>query len=420
MSRSIKVRAIQTEVKHVILRKYLKSWGGIILGGISRKGVRDAHFIYVDANAYRGWYPGNQSAEISRIMSAKVYGSPIIGIEALDELVLFAQNKYSIRLRVNMILVEENVIYFRELVETLRQKGYDNRLVINPPNLASLTDKQIAVINGDSTAIVEDLVRFTSSGQKFSLYFLDPWGASGIPLKGYVDKIISRRRHDVIINFPFHDLHLKTGLAQRPELRADQGQRLMYIDRMYGHERWRTFATDIDEETDQREPLQLEPKLFDNYRDTLSSVDSGLAVKSIRMRFPERERTMYYLFLTTHDPTGALAMNKLLWDAKLMENELRWQLREKRGAAPEQLPLFHTPAPPPTDQPKERPSKEEIANHIFDLLQGRRLVLREVYRTLADEPYFDSEVDSALRQLRRQKRARFSGDLGNETVIEFQ
>lgn len=420
MSKAEKVRAIQIEVKHLILKEYIGAWGGIILGGVSRSPVRDVHFVYVDANAFRGRYPGDQSGEINHTNQTLVYGSPIIGIEAFDELVAFAQKTYSIRLRVNAILVEKDRRIFQDLLQTLHEKGYGSRLVINHMNLFSLTDQQIAVINGDSTALVDKLVRFTSFRKKFCFYFLDPYGASGIPLRGYVDKIISLARHDVIINFPYLDLHRKTGLTQRTELSIDMEQRLQDCDRMFGHNRWRTIATDMDEEADQRKSLQLEQELVDHYRDALKGVDPQLAVKSIRMRFPDRERTMYYLFLTTHDPTGALTMNQLLWDAKLTENELRWQLREKKEVAPEQLHLFHLPAPTSPDQPEARPPKELIADHISELLRGRKMVLRDVYLALADEQYFTAEVESAIRLLRRQKKANFTGDLVNTTEIVFQ
>jgi three-Cys-motif partner protein len=397
----------------------LQAWGGIILSGISRSSVRDAHFAYVDANAYRGWYPGDQSDVIDHASGGVVYGSPIIGIEVLDELVAFAKEKYSIRLQVNVILVEKDGQIFGELVEALRQKGYSSRLLINPTNLATIAGKQIATINDDSTTIVDRLVDFTSSGKKFSFYFLDPFGASGIPLS-YVDKVITRPRHDVMINFPYLDLHRKTGLTQKPDLSIGLEQRLRDCDRMFGHNRWRTVASQMDAVIDQYKSLDLEQHLVDSYRESLASIDPDLAVKSIRLRFPDRERTMYYLFLTTHDPTGALAMNELLWKAKLMENELRWQLREVRVAGQKQLLLFHTPAPPPRDQPEIRPSKEEIANHISQMLHGRLLLLRDVYRLLADELYFANEIKSALRFLRAQKRLEFTGDLRNRTELKFQ
>ncbi len=419
MSRTNKARAIQTEVKHLILRDYIGAWGGIILGGISRKSVRDVHFVYVDANAYRGWYPGDQSDGISQTKGVVVYGSPIIGVESFDELVSFAQKTYSIRLRINAILVEKETVIFRELIETMRQKGYDGRLIINPGSLASLTDKQIAVIHGDSTAIIDRLVKYTSAGNKFCFYFLDPFGASGIPLRGYVDKIISLQKHDVIINFPYLDLHRKTGLVHRAELTIDMEERLRDCDRMFGHNRWRSVADDMDAETDKEKTLLLEQELVDSYRESLRSVDPELSVKSIRMRFPERERTMYYLFLTTHDPTGAMEMNKKLWKAKLMENELRWQFREKRIAGL-QLSFFNQPAPPPPDQPEDRPNKETIAERIYELPHGQRLTLRDVYRLLADEPYFASEVKSALTLLRRQNRVNFSRKLENDTELVFQ
>lgn len=189
---------------------------------------------------------------------------------------------------------------------------------------------------------------------------------------------------------------------------------------MFGHNRWRYIAVDLESEADAEKSLHREQQLVDMYRASLAGVDPALAVKSIRMRFQDRERTMYYLFLTTHDPTGALKMNKLLWDAKLTENELRWQLRQVRIFGGKQLSFFDMSAPATQDQPEERPTKEEIADHIYELVHGQRLTLSDVYKLLADEFYFITEVNSAVRLLRKQNRLRFTGNLGNRTALTFQ
>jgi hypothetical protein len=53
---------------------------------------------------------------------------------------------------------------------------------------------------------------------------------------------------------------------------------------------------------------------------------------------------------------------------------------------------------------EKRPSKEEIAKHIYNKLSKRTLSLKQVYKVLVDEPYFVEEVKKALRHLRQQKK----------------
>jgi hypothetical protein len=115
-----------------------------------------------------------------------------------------------------------------------------------------------------------------------------------------------------------------------------------------------------------------------------------------------------------------LEINEKLWNAKLMENDLRWQYRIKQKTTPGQLSLFNTPAPPPPDQPVDRPAKEEIGDEIFKMFCGKTMRLREIYRALADEPYFAREVKSALAHLHRQGRVIYSGELRNDTSLTFK
>jgi len=162
----------------------------------------------------------------------------------------------------------------------------------------------------------------------------------------------------------------------------------------------------------------LELELMNCYKKSLLSVDPSLTVKSIGLNFPDRERRIYYLYLTTHDPTGALKMNEILWNAGFQEHELRWGLMElkKHGDQPS-LPLFEYEAPVP--QTPQRKSIEEIAKQIRTLFRGKIKTKKEIYTALADEPYFNGEIDRALTYLKRQNQASFDKDNGIDTQIKI-
>jgi hypothetical protein len=161
---------------------------------------------------------------------------------------------------------------------------------------------------------------------------------------------------------------------------------------------------------------KLELELMNCYKKSLLSVDPGLTVKSIGLNFPDRERRMYYLYLTTHDPTGALKMNEILWYAGFQEHELKWELMElkKHGDQPP-LPLFEYEAPMP--KTPQRKSIEEIAKQIRAIFRGKIKTKKEIYSALADETYFNGEIDRALTYLKRQKQASFDKDNGIDTQI---
>lgn len=105
MSSPIEPRPTQTKVKHSILEKYLKAWGGIILMGLRLK-KPDVHFVYVDCNASNGRFTGELEEIEAGRQPGIVYGSPIIGIQALDSLLQTA-NQYGIRLKITAIVVEK-------------------------------------------------------------------------------------------------------------------------------------------------------------------------------------------------------------------------------------------------------------------------------------------------------------------------
>ena len=148
-------------------------------------------------------------------------------------------------------------------------------------------------------------------------------------------------------------------------------------------------------------------------------MDSRLTVKLVDLQFPDRARTIFYLFLTTHDPTGALSLNKILYNAKLWEQEIRSVRRFSREIETGQMAFFSAqehlaePTAPP------RPLAETVAAEILSRFSNKSATRRAVYRELAAEEYFREELDKALNLLRRQGKAQFEGTLTNDKIIQF-
>jgi hypothetical protein len=213
----------------------------------------------------------------------------------------------------------------------------------------------------------------------------------------------------------------------------------------FGSEKWKEIIREIslaeEEDRDLRDALgefgegivlsieQLrelkEQRLVFAYRDVLRSMDSTLVTKLVNLKFSDKERTMFYLYLTTHDPTGALGLNKILFDAKYLEFELRYRLNiaKKTAPPPGQLPLLPFDVQVPqyefSYEFSHRPSAEEIEEFIYNRLCGHTVAKKDIYRELVDTVYFPTEVDKALRQLKRNGFASFEGNLQHKTQISF-
>jgi hypothetical protein len=89
----IKPRPTQTKVKHTILEKYLGAWGGIIINGLSQHASATIHLVYIDCHASYGRYNGEMEDHATRRDAQPIFGSPIIGVKALDTLAAWAKKR---------------------------------------------------------------------------------------------------------------------------------------------------------------------------------------------------------------------------------------------------------------------------------------------------------------------------------------
>lgn len=433
---ALELRDTQTQVKHLILERYVPRWGGIITNGLRRTVARlgkygrraHVHFIYVDACAGVGRYAGDRASILRAESTETKFGSPVIGLRALESIKGFA-HEAGLDVQTNAILVEEVPSRFGVLEESLALAGLANRIKATD-QFSTLRDGEAAVINGDFRDYAERILKFTKQDYRFAFYFLDPYGPKAIPLT-VVAPIISQRRHDVMINFPYQDLHKKSGIVRKEMLSSAEHQLVQNHTQMFGSDEWIDLVQQIAASTltGEQYTAAMEQKLVELYQKVLTDVDDHLAIKSIRLRFSEKERTMFYLFLTTHDPNGALALNEILWDARLAEHELRWRLWFAKKFAKQreagQLSMFdlmgvddgfHAPSP----QMPPRPEKEHIADGILKAFSSKQKVqFVDILKTFADSPCFVGEVKRAMTYLKKQKRVTYSSPLTNKSGVTF-
>lgn len=440
---NLQYRSTQTQVKHEILARYLDKWGGIIVSGLTHSKYQHTwKFIYVDCFASTGKYLGDKENIFRNDnLTGSVYGSPIIGIRALDKLAAHAAS-LGVHIVTNSILIEKDQNIYLTLKKTLDECGLHNRIQ-ETNNFSTLQNGEIALLNADATTLGDQLVKYTNVKGSWAFYLLDPYGPSGIPYN-FVKKIINGEQHDVMINLIYEDLVRKTGMILNNAINPRLMQLVDCWKLAYGTTIWNenvvkgigeindhrimkevlnNIPLDDMENTDSLTEEQLvenrEKLLIESYQQVLRSMDPNVAIKLSALQFPDKDRTMFYLFLTTHDPTGALTINQILYDAKLLEYELKYRYNILRRIPCGQLSLWNPVENIPEQSSEQRPATDEIANEIFKCQRGKSLTKRQVYINLIDTIYFPLEIDKALRLLKKQGRVMYNGRLTHSTQLHF-
>lgn len=307
----LEARSIQTVVKHEILEKYANRWASIISYGLKKAydrmrtggyaGAFSVNLTYVDCFAHIGRYHDPKDPR------GWTEGSPLIGINALQTIHEYAKANIGFEPSIRVVLFEVENAYYQALLESMAVAGLSTR-VTTSNYLSQLPAGQIAVINDDYRNHLAELEALLAPRYNWTLMLLDPYGPKAMELD-VVGRLVSQPRTDVIINFPYQDLHKKTGSVRRKT--PEHEKHLKYYDALHGDETWRDIANRFG-----NQPDMMETALVQEYARRLQNADIDLTVKSIPLLFQDKERTMFYLFLTTHDPTGALAINETLYEAK--------------------------------------------------------------------------------------------------------
>lgn len=413
-------RDTQTKIKHEILGEYMIKWGSIITNGIKnwiaknpqyRARFTPPRFVYVDYFAYLGAYRENQET---------VYGSPVLGVRALDEIRSFFAKEVGSTPTTAAILFEQERNICDGLLGTLQEQGYAERIK-RTDTFSTLNDRDIAVVNGDSSQYVDAVLDFIDRADPtYSFHFIDPFGSKGVR-RINLEKIVSKRRADCIMTMMINHFTRWIGVATKTSLSPAEQAHARFFDDYYGSGVWRDIARQID--AGGIDNQEGERRLVYEFDAILNGADKELTVKQIPLKFQDRDQTLYYLFLTTHDPTGACAMNEILDDARIREYDYRTEKRRLRKQ-PGQLQLGWFDELPDRKRPEEpQPDIDLLIGDIYSVCQKRTMTFRDILREMCNTAFYQKDVREALGKLRQQRRASFSGApsrLTNNSEVKFE
>jgi len=245
-----------TQLKHVLLEKYIRAWGTIIAKHFSRA-------VYVDAFAGRGLFDNGEP------------GSPLIVQNALEE--VRRKNKKS-RCAFEVYAIEADEQHFDCLNKALKPREYVTT----------------ACCLGQFGSSLEWLLEKCSTDPSF--IFLDPHGWVGVDYR-YIVPLAALERAEILIFFAFNEIQrFLTAPKQRSNMQKLFGTRdfLKIGQSSWNHGKAR-----------EREIVNL-------YRSQLKSL--GFYVIPIPISKANADRTSFYLFYAARLPLAAGIMKDILLD----------------------------------------------------------------------------------------------------------
>ena len=245
----------QTVSKHNILENYLEPWIRI-LSAPAQKWVK--RLYYVDAFAGRGRFVSGEE------------GSPLIGAKILKKY-------WKPQIKYYCVCIEK---------ETERAKELENEL-------KEFRDKvDVKIYHGEFNDLVNELIKEIRKYPAF--FFIDPEGFSGTSFSA-IENILNLPHKELLINFQYN--------AIQRWLKADRVERT--ISDLFGTDRW----MDIVKRGLQR--TQKERVLIELYKSQLRL--KGYYVWYFNNKFPQKNRTFYYLVYATKNLTGFKIMKEVIF-----------------------------------------------------------------------------------------------------------
>jgi three-Cys-motif partner protein len=409
MSKFFDVRDSQSRSKHTILSRYAGAWAGIILNGLRPRYLQAVargkpfriDLMYIDGFSGQGRYV--RDADQPEDPNTPVWGSPILGMIALEERASKMTGGDGIPVRVTGVLVESDPDNVMALLANLSHAGLATPYA-QVGTIAEAKFGQINVVCDDFRNVVPKLVAWIGR-DPFALVFIDPFG----PAMDFEStrRILGRQQTDGIALFPYHDLAVRGGsaLKQPDEWSGSDKGNMTRATAHFGTEQWSDiYRSGLPSE-------EMEGKFVELYIRQLRSMAPGLWVKRIALRFSKADRTAYYLCLTTRDADGVMRMNQVLREAEA--EDLIEVSRDRDRRALERAgyddDLFGAAGVTLTPEPtKYKPDPDEVKRDVVAVLSpGTTLTRKQLYGLLADTPYVAPEIDKALNQLKAEKLVDF-------------
>lgn len=249
-----------TEVKHILLEKYLQPWMKIL-------GKRHPKICYVDGFAGRGEYTDG------------TLGSPVKALRVAD-----AHGDYYDKML--FIFIEKDRDNFRNLEEVLERER---------PAIANSNKMDIRVQNREFAEVIEEASSDLKEGRILvpSFFFIDPFGFGGIPFET-IKTILAIPRTEIL--FTFVTAYVRRFIKD-PKLATT-------FTSLFGTDAWKGVIGLPDPEK----------RVIELYRAQLHEAAGAKYGWHFRVCETDRLRTLHHLVHATNNFTGHKIMKDIMFE----------------------------------------------------------------------------------------------------------
>ena len=349
-----------TKVKHEILSKYLSGWIRIL-------GRHHRRICYFDCFAGRGKYEGGEK------------GSPLIALETAGRL----KRQFEYLDEIILTFIEKNKSNFENLVKVLEEEKNTS-----PEKYDGI---KIIPINDEFAKVAKEILDRLGKRLAPSLFFIDPFGFSGVPFE-IIKELLAIPRVEVFITFMVRDVNRF----------LDSPKHKISIEELFG-------VNNVLEILSGKEYSYLprEQALLKLYRDRLHC-DAGVRYTlPFRVSADERLQTTYSLIHATNHPKGCELMKEIMYKAGTTGRF------GYLGPAEGQLSLTQVMG------------IEELKHFLLKRFRGETLSYKDVrYQTLMDTEFIKKHYRLALLELESEGKVSIEnkgprGGLKDYSVIYF-
>lgn len=256
-----------TEIKHIILSKYLEAWIRIL-------GVNYKKLYYIDCFAGRGKYEDGTN------------GSPIIALQSAKKM---KKNFYYLD-EIACIFVEKNPNNFENMKKTVCDE-----INMHPEDYAGIVLQEL--INDEFIGAMPKIKEYCNSVTP-SFYFIDPFGYSGVPFES-IKKILQIPKTEVFINFMVRDIHRFLGSTNHK----------LSIDDFFGLD---NVGKIVKEMKNQKPNLEGKYALLELYKKQLHEKAGVRYILSYDVYADEQSQTTYFLIHATNHVKGCEVMKNIM------------------------------------------------------------------------------------------------------------
>ncbi len=324
----------QTELKHKVIGDYFDKWVKILGVGFGGK------INYVDGFAGLGAY--KKEDEI-------FYGSPIIASEVIEKNLKFIKS-------VQMILIDKDEKVLSNLKNVFVSKNLLNRPYLN-----------VQFIHEDFNKAMVEYLENGKLNYAPTFAFIDPFGFEAVHFDTIKRIMQNNNRSEFVINFMFNAV---SRFLRREDLTET-------FNRFFGTNDWKETTSNVEN----REEI-----LVNYYVSRLKEISK--IVVPYRLRFPDKNRTYYYLIHLTNHPLGATIMKSSF--AKYCQGRNVWLGHDSVQSSLEEILGIRS---------------SEVKDLLLKKYKGKCISYEQIIiDNIGDTCYLDTHFKNAILELEKENK----------------